>query len=69
MVLGTAGDRPAKQGLLGRTRGYLSQGLLFLFLRYGTPDWLEWGEGGKEGLCVFVGILRDFGTLMKTLSH
>ena len=27
------------------------------------------GKGGKEGLCVFVGVLRDFGILMKTLSH
>ena len=26
-------------------------------------------KGGKEGLCVFVGVLRDFGILMKTLSH
>ena len=24
---------------------------------------------GWEGLCVFVGVLRDFGILMKTLSH
>ena len=23
----------------------------------------------KEGLCVLVGFLRDFGILMKTLSH
>ena len=27
------------------------------------------GKGGKEGLCVFVGVLRDFGILMKTLSY
>ena len=27
------------------------------------------GRGGKEGLCVFVGVLRDFGILMKTLSN
>ena len=27
------------------------------------------GKAGKEGLCVFVGVLRDFGILMKTLSY
>ena len=27
------------------------------------------GRGGKEGLCVFVGVLRDFGILMMILSH
>ena len=27
------------------------------------------GKGEKEGLCAFVGILRDFSILMKTLSH
>ena len=42
-----------------------NHGLLFLFLRYGTPD----GQRGKEGLCTSVGILRDFGISMKTLSH
>ena len=26
-------------------------------------------RGEKEGLCVFVGILKDFSILMKTLSH
>ena len=27
------------------------------------------GKGGKEGLCVFVGILRDFGFLTTTVCH
>ena len=27
------------------------------------------GKGEKEGLCVFVGILKNFRILMKTLSH
>ena len=36
--------------------------LLFLFLRYGTPDWAK--RGRKD--CVFVGILKDFGISMKT---
>ena len=27
------------------------------------------GKVGKEGLGVFVGVLRDFGILMKTLRH
>ena len=42
-----------------------NHGLLFLFLRYGTPDW---AEGGRKD-CVFVGILKDFGISMKTLSY
>ena len=33
-------------------------------IRYPRP-----GKGGKDGLCVFVGVLKDFGILMKTLSH
>ena len=65
MVLGTAGVVPAEHGLLGRARGYLSHGLLFLFLRHDPPGW---EKGGRKD-CVFVGILRDFGILMKTLSH
>ena len=27
------------------------------------------GRGEKEGLCAFVGILKNFSILMKTLSH
>ena len=65
MVLGTEGGLPAGLRLLGRTGGYLSHRILFLFLRYGTQEWVK----GKEGLCVFVGVLRDFGILMKALSH
>ena len=65
MVLGTKGGLPAEHGLLGRTRGYQSHGLLFLFLRYGTPDW---AKGGRKD-CVFVGVLRGFGILVQTLSH
>ena len=44
--------------------GSLNHGLLLHFLRYGTPDWTE-----EEGRTVFVGILKDFSILMKTLSH
>ena len=44
MVLGTEGGLPAKHRLLGRTGGYLNHGLLFLFLRYGIPDWAEGGR-------------------------
>ena len=43
----------------------LNHGLLLLFLRYRTPDWVR----EKEGLCAFVGILKDFSLLMKTLNH
>ena len=65
MVPGTERGLPAEHGLLERTGGYLSHGLPFLFLRYSTPDW---AKGGRKD-CVFVGVLRDFGILMKTLSH
>ena len=65
MVLGTEGGLPAEHGLLGRTRGYRSHGILFLFLRYGTQDQAK----GQRKDCVFLGVLRDFGILMKTLSH
>ena len=43
----------------------LNHGLLLLFLRYGTRTL----QREKEGLCVSVGILKDFSILMKTLSH
>ena len=45
--------------------GSLNHRLLLLFLRYGPQT----GEREKEGLRVSVGILKDFGILMKTLSH
>ena len=38
--------------------------IYFPEIRY---PWL--GKGGKERLCVFVGVLRDFGILTKILSH
>ena len=65
MVLGTEGGLRAEHGLLGRTGGYLSHRFLFLFLRNGAPDWAK----GEKKDCVSVGVLRDFGMLMKTLSH
>ena len=39
--------------------------LLFLFLRYSI---LDWAKGGRKD-CEFVGIPKDFGISMKTLSH
>ena len=53
MVLGTEGGLPAEHRFLGRTRGYLSHGLLFLFLRYGTPDWAKGGRKNSVSLWVF----------------
>ena len=50
MVLGTEGGLPAEHRLLGGTRGHLSHRLLFLFLRYCTPDWAK-GEG--RTVCVY----------------
>ena len=63
MLLGTEGGLPAEHGFLGRAGGYLSHVLLFLFLRYGTPDRAK--GGGKE-LCVFKG-LWDFNEDIKSL--
>ena len=66
MVRGTAGDLPAKPGLLGGTgRSELRIFVLFL-LEDNTSDWHVvrltcQGKGGKEGLSVFVGVLRTFG--------
>ena len=42
-----------------------NHGLLFLFLRYSI---LDWAKGGRKD-CEFVGIPKDFGISMKTLSH
>ena len=50
MVLGTEGVLPAKHELLGRTGSYVSHGLLFLFLRYGTQT-RQRGEG--RTMCVY----------------
>ena len=52
MVLGTEGGLPAEHRFLGRTRGYLSHGLLFLFLRYDTPEWAKGGR--KYCVCLWV---------------
>ena len=59
---GLTGDRSSNTA---DGAGNLSHRLLLLFLRYGAPEWAE-GEGG---LCVSVGILKDFNISMKTLSH
>ena len=53
MALGTEGGLSAEHGLQGRTGGYLSHGLLFLFLRYGTPDWAKRGRKDCVHLWVF----------------
>ena len=55
----------AAQQMVLEPRGCLNE-LLLLFLRYRNP---ELGKGEKEGLCAFVGILKNFSILMKTLSH
>ena len=61
MVLGTEGGLPAEYGLLGGTgRGdYLSHGLLFIFLRYGTSDQAK-REGRTVCVCGYLKGLRDF---------
>ena len=67
MVLGTEGGLPAEQGLLGRPGDYLSHRLLSIYF---PETWYPGlGKGGKEGLCMFVGVLRGVGSFMKTVSH
>ena len=65
MVLGAEGGLTAEHGLLG------TEGLPEPWTPLYLPDvrYLGLGKEGKEGLCTFVGILRDFGISMKTLSH
>ena len=61
----TQGGQPAKYGLLERTRGLPEPWTSVSFSEICYP-----GLGkGKEGLCIFVGVLKDFGILMKALSH
>ena len=67
MVLGTMGGLPAEHGLLGRTGGYLSHGLLFLFLRYSTPDQAKMGEGRTVCVCGCFKGLWDFNEDIKSL--
>ena len=64
-----AGNRgkPTSQALVtGKNQGLPEPqtSISFPEIQYPRP-----GKGGKEALCVFVGVLRDFGILMKTLSH
>ena len=60
--------RPAPQArVTGENSGKLPEpqtSISFPEIWYPRP-----GKGRKEGLRVFVGILRDFEVLMKTLSH
>ena len=63
MVLGTEGGLPPEYGLLGRMGVYLSHGLLFLFLRYGT---LDQAKGGRKDCVCFKG-LWDFNEDIKSL--
>ena len=59
--------RPASQAqITGKNQGLPEPqtSISFLEIQYSGPD-----KGGKEGLCVFVAVLRNFGILMKTLSH
>ena len=59
--------RPASRAqITGKSQGLPEPwtSISFTEIRYLRP-----GKEEKEGLCVFVGILRDFGILIKTLSH
>ena len=62
---GLTGDRCSDTVDGARTKGLPEpRTSTFPETRYPGP-----GKGEKEGLCVFVGILKNFSTLMKTLSH
>ena len=66
MVLGTTRGLPAEHRLLGRTRGYLSYGLIFLFLRYTTRTGQR-GEGRTVFVCGCFKGLWDFNEDIKSL--
>ena len=59
-------ERPVRWARITRKNQGLPEpqtSIYFPEIQYPRP-----GKGGKEGLCVFVHVLRDFGILMKTLS-
>ena len=59
--------RPANgAGITGKNCGLPEPWTSISFLEIRYP---RLGKARKEGLCVFVGVLRDFGILMKALSH
>ena len=66
MVVGTLGGLPAKHRLLG---GIWSLGKLWTSISLPEIWSPQLGKVGKEGLGVFVGVLRDFGILMVTFCH
>ena len=53
---GLTGEHGSDTADVLELRGCLNQGLLLLFLRYGTLDWAE----GRRKDCAFMGILKDF---------
>ena len=62
---GLTGDRSSDRADGARAEGLPEPRTSTSFLRYGTLDW----EKGRRKDCEFVGILKDFSILMKTLSH
>ena len=64
MILGIRGVLPAEhwEGLLGRLTGK-NPGLSEPWTSISFPETLypRLDKRGKEGLCVFVGVVRDFG--------
>ena len=61
---GLTGDPSHTADGAGNCRGPPKPWTSISFLSYSILDWAE-----GESLCAFVGILRDSGILMKTLSH
>ena len=60
-------ERPASQArITGKNQGVPEPRTSISFTEIQYPGL---GKGDMEGLCVFVGILRDFRILMKTSSH
>ena len=60
--------RPASRAqIIGKRQGYLSHGLLFLFLRYSTPDQAKMGEGRTVCVCGCFKGLWNFNEDIKSL--
>ena len=65
-AFGLTGDHGSDTADGAGTKGLPEPRTSISFPEIGYP---RLGKGEKEGLCAFVGILKNFSILMKTLSH
>ena len=71
LLVGQEKVPPHGSGLTGDHGGDTADGARSLNHKLLLPEirYPGLGKGEKEGQCVFVGILKNFSILMKTLSH